>query len=191
MSIKTINTQGKNVLYIKTIPVAPILSTKQASVDSLSDANIDKKPVYTHSWLPEILELVTDLMDTAENIADRCLGLASTQIWNSSKPCPAIFIMRWPSKDKERGWVWQEFINPVIKGQGKTVKLQEGCLSYPDLVINKKRKSNVTMLYQTLKDPKQQAIKLTTVGHGQLPQIIQHEVDHLNGQCIRSRNFKR
>ena len=198
MAIKQLNTKGKDVLYIKTVPVAPILSTKDgkgAALSDLSSSNDDNgKPVYTHSWLPEIQQLVEDLMDTAESMAENTLGLASTQIWDGDpEKCPAIFIMRWPCDPsiKERGWVWQEFINPVIKGSGGTEKLTEGCLSYPGLVVKKKRKKNVTLIYQTLADPRQKAIKLTKLANGQLPHIVQHEVDHLNGVCIRSKNFQK
>ena len=82
--------------------------------------------------------------------------------------------------------------NPRITAHaGDEVLLEEGCLSYPGIVVNKKRKSNVTMLYQTLDNPVQKAIKLTKLANSDLPHIIQHEVDHLNGVCIRSRNFKK
>tara|TARA_Y100000592_G_C5400494_1_gene282850 strand:+ start:88 stop:663 length:576 start_codon:yes stop_codon:yes gene_type:complete len=191
MAIKKINEQGADVLYKKAAPVAPLLKTAPAEQQASLTEDVSNKPKYDFEWMPEILELVEDLKDTAESIADRCLGLAATQIWDKDTPCPSIFVMRWPKEGSERGWDWQEFINPVMKSSGKTIKYQEGCLSYPGIVVNKKRKSNVTMLYQTLDNPVQKAIKLTKLANSDLPHIIQHEVDHLNGVCIRSRNFKK
>ena len=198
MAVKKINEQGADVLYIKAAPVAPILkaSDKEKMHETLSEGAKDFKSDqkgYDFEWLPEIYQLVDDLKDTAESIADRCLGLASTQIWDKDTPCPAIFVMRWPTpRDMEnaRGWIWKEFINPVMISSGKTIPYREGCLSYPGMTVRKKRKSNVTMLFQTLDDPRQRSIKLTKLAHADLPHIVQHEVDHLNGLCIRSRNFK-
>ena len=194
MAVKKINEQGADVLYNKAAPVAPLLKTAPDKTQTSLTADVSNKPKYDFEWLPEVIELVEDLKDTAESIADRCLGLAATQIWDKDTPCPAIFVMRWPAPEgvkSERGWIWQEFINPVMKSSGKTIKYQEGCLSYPGMVVNKKRKSNVTMLYQTLDNPVQRAIKLTKLANSELPHIVQHEVDHLNGICIRSRNFKK
>lgn len=189
--IKKINTQGCGVLYKMTMPCAPLLE-KTTAVESLSLANEEGgEEKISYRWPEHIINLITDLKDTAESIADNCLGLASTQIWDSSESCPSIFVMRWTDNTTKRGWKWQEIINPVMKPSGKTKKLEEGCLSYPNIVVQKKRKSNVTLFFQTLDDPRQKVAKLTYLQHGITTRIIQHEVDHLNGVCIRSRNFRR
>jgi peptide deformylase len=216
--IKEINTQGKSVLYINTEPVVPIITRKpdekvqlgsltgnqhftidQDDIDIAQDnpnaaISIDQSgEKYTCVWPSMYLTLVRDLLDTAESIADRCMGLASTQIWDLDEPCPSIFVMRWPCSEKlnKRGWAWQEFINPQIVCSGKTLKLAEGCLSYPNLTIKKTRKANVTLAYQTLTEPRRRTEKFTSASHNWIPQVMQHECDHLSGKCIRSRNFKR
>jgi len=212
--IKEINKQGTPCLYTPTEPVVPIITKgevkeKDKSIISLTD-NQDKdyhypgveaekkethdnkkKETFTCVWPQMYLDLVRDLLDTAESIADTCMGLAATQIWDKKEPCPAIFVMRWPSKEHKRGWNWQEFINPAIKGSGKTLKLEEGCLSYPGLKVRKTRKANVTLAFQTLTDPRRQVHKFTANEHGWIPHVMQHECDHLMGKCVRSKNFKK
>ena len=108
--IKNINQQGADVLYKPTTPVAPIvrLNDKEltSSLTAINETEIPGERGYTHHWEPEIVELVKDLKDTCESIVDRCFGLASTQVWDYPKECPAIFVMRWPS-DGERGFEWK------------------------------------------------------------------------------------
>ena len=193
--IKDINKQGKKVLYEHAAPVVPILNLNGQSkeISSLTEQSTEKGLPHI-IWPDMYLELITDLIDTAENIADQCMGLASTQIWDKEDPCPSIFIMRWPHMDdkdpRHRGWEWQEFINPIIKTSGKTLKLTEGCLSYPNLTVKKTRKANVEMTFQTLTNPKQQTLRFTEKEHKWIPHVIQHEYDHLRGVCVRSKNFE-
>ena len=192
--IKPINERGSPVLYNTTIPVAPIVQLKKETT-SLTAANTEELlpegMMQTVKWQPHIIQLVADLIDTAESMAERCLGLAATQIWDGDpNECPSIFVMRWPKKESKRNWDWAEFINPMIKTSGKTLKLEEGCLSYPGLVVKKARSANITLVYQSLFEPRQRTFKLTRNQHRELPHIIQHEIDHLNGKCVRSPNFK-
>jgi peptide deformylase len=196
--IRPLNLKGKDVLYNECIPIAPLirLDDKQLS-RSLTAANIEDDDVTgtekRFSWPIEVTQLIGDLKDTAESIADSCFGLASTQIWHKDpKKCPSVFVLRWPI-DKtinERGWDWKEIINPMVQTSGKSYKIQEGCLSYPGTSYRKRRKSNIILKYQTLDNPGQVTLKLTRAQHDPLPWIIQHEIDHLMGKCIRSKNFK-
>lgn len=207
--IKPINKQGAPVLYEKTAPVAPIITRVEgtekglSSLSDQSDSAHKPKEIFGTDesggkikfvWPTMYLQLVADLLETAESIADTCMGLAATQIWDKHpEPCPNIFIMRWPCERtiKERGWDWQEFINPICKLSGKTVKLQEGCLSYPGLSVKKTRKSTVNLTFQTLTNPRQQKARFTMNQHSWIPHVIQHECDHLKGVCVRSRNFQK
>ena len=196
--IRKLNLKGEPVLYNQCVPIAPLVKLDDKKLtSSLSDVNVESDEVAgtekKSSWPTEVIQLVEDLKDTAESIADSCFGLASTQIWHKEPDrCPSVFVMRWPiSKDiKERGWDWREIINPFMKTSGKSYKNQEGCLSYPGTSYRKRRSANVTLLYQTLIEPRQRQIKLTRNEHDPLPWIIQHEVDHLMGKCIRSKNFE-
>ena len=198
--IKKINKQGVSCLYEPTTGVGPLITKKAAGagvsiegaqLGSLTGGNTGE---FEAVWPEEVIQLVDDLKDTCESIADSCMGLAATQIWDSNAPCPAIFVMRWPvSKEHDpknsRGWIWQEFINPIVKLSGKTQKMQEGCLSYPGVTVKKTRKGTVDFIYQTLDHPKQRRFKLNMREHGWVPHVIQHEYDHLKGKCIRSKNW--
>lgn len=69
------------------------------------------------------------------------------------------------------------FINPKItKTSKKKVMLDEGCLSVPDIYGHTKRYEKVTIRAQ---DEKGNVFQRGT--SGLLAQIVQHEVDHLNG----------
>ena len=207
--IRDINKKGTACLYNPTVMVGPMVTHKREGqagmtlegeqVSSLTGQQDDGTGKFVAIWPSDITELVQDLKETCEDIADTCMGMASTQIWWKKDPCPAIFVMRWPIAQNEdeqtdagnikRGWRWQEFINPIVKLSGKTQKLEEGCLSYPNLTVKKTRKGSVDFVYQTLENPKQQRLKLNMKSHGWVPHVIQHEYDHLRGVCIRSKNW--
>ena len=170
--IRTINLKGTPVLYTSAIqcmePASTDLTT--AVADSI--------------WNMEVMDLITDLKDTAENIANNCLGLAANQIWSKEPPCPAVFVMRWPDPKEVRQWSWKAIINPVIKGTGPTLKLEEGCLSFPDKPVRKSRSKNVILTYQSEFDSTRTAVKFLQ-HQGWFSHIIQHEMDHLLGKTIR------
>jgi peptide deformylase len=170
--IKKINKRTSAVLYQKAIQCVPLVESGLTSV-------LEKKTV----WLPEVHELIQDLKDTAENIANQCLGLAANQIWDKDMQCPAVFIMRWPNDTDSRGWGWKAIINPQIKLTGKTLKLEEACLSFPGRHKKKSRGKNVTMLFQTETNIKMQVIKFLQ-NHGNWGHIVQHEYDHLLGTPV-------
>jgi len=178
--IKKINTFSEPVLYKKTAPVKPKTSSLTAAVDDSASL-----------WSPEIMDLCTDLVETAESMSEQCLGLAATQIWDKPTPCPRIFVMRWftkPEANIERGWAWQTIINPLIKTSGKTIKWEEGCLSLPNKVFKKSRKKNVLMTFQTVDSLKPVTMKF--FGKDNIVSyVIQHEVAHLEGTLI-SHQFK-
>jgi len=94
------------------------------------------------------------------------VGLAANQINKDL----SIFI----AYDNKRFYT---FINPeIIKFFGKEKIMEEGCLSVPKIWGQVKRYEGVVLRYQDLfgKNKKLKA-------KGLLAQIIQHEIDHLNG----------
>ena len=77
----------------------------------------------------------------------------------------------------------QEFVetitcfNPVIlKSYGESVFFEEGCLSYPDEIINVKRPDIIDVKYE---DEGGKEHKMTL--QGLASRIFQHEYDHLEG----------
>jgi peptide deformylase len=201
--IRKINKNREDVLYKPTCGVGPLITKNapnagpalESQVSSLSDQSTQDAQGFTVIWPDDIKELVQDLKDTCEDIKDSCMGMAATQIWwKPDEPCPAIFVMRWPiSKEDDPhfkdGWEWKEFINPIVKLSGKTVKMEEGCLSYPNVKVKKTRKHVVDFTFQTLNHPKQARLLLNMTDHGWVPHVIQHEYDHLRGVCVRSQNW--
>ena len=184
--IRKLNTFGKPVLYKRTMPIQP----KAAA--GLTGAMDDSQSL----WSQEIEDLAKDLVDTAESMADNCLGLAATQIWHKDTPCPRMFVMRWPidpnneeaKKQHPRGWTFQVILNPVVKTTGKTIKWEEGCLSLPGKSFHKKRGKNCIMTFQFMNSVK--PISMKFFGKDNIiPYIIQHEVDHLDGKLINN-SFK-
>ncbi len=96
------------------------------------------------------------------------VGLAANQIGINL----SIFVAYDYEKEK-----FYTFINPnIIKFLGQEKIMDEGCLSIPDKWGQVKRYEGVVIEYEDLFGKKK---KLRV--NGLLAQIIQHEIDHLNG----------
>lgn len=112
-------------------------------------------------------QLVRDLIDTATSVGKNCVSLSAIQI---SEPYRVIVVY-----DGQR---YVPFINPVItRYLGTEYETEEGCLSVEGTHIVK-RYTGVEIMHQ--KGNKFVKEKYT----GFYAQIIQHEVDHLNGELI-------
>lgn len=99
------------------------------------------------------------------------VGLAATQVGRTEQ----FFVAQVPEKK------FYALFNPrITKTEGKTVLLDEGCLSVPGIYGKVPRYEAVT-LEATTHTGKPITIKAT----GLLAQILQHETDHLKGVlCI-------
>jgi peptide deformylase len=114
----------------------------------------------------EIQTLIEDMFETM--YAARGVGLAAPQIGISKK----IAVID-PTGEKSQQLV---LINPeIIAAQGEE-EMQEGCLSVPGVFDTVKRASKVTL---RALDREGQVYELEA--KGLLAEIIQHEIDHLNG----------
>ena len=116
--------------------------------------------------------LVQDMIDTAHEHIENCVGLACIQI---GVPKRVILV--------KMGEKFIPFINPTIIQRSKeTFLTNEGCLSL-DGEKEVRRHRRIKLGYTTL-DGK------TKVGEfgGFAAQIIQHECDHLNGILIKENN---
>ena len=63
--------------------------------------------------------------------------------------------------------------------------MNEGCLSVPDVRLDVKRPNKITLKYQD-----RYGNKFTNEFDALLARVIQHEVDHLNGNLIINRVSK-
>lgn len=174
--VREINIYGNPVLNQVCVPCVP-----KEKKSFLSDVSEESQ----QAWPDEIVELVQDLKDTATSNMENTLGLAAPQIWWKDTPCPAVFVVRANRGSTEMpDFVFTELINPKIKTSGKSVRLEEGCLSVPNFTKPVKRKLNVTVSYQLLDSPKVLTSKLFG-RHDMNAIVIQHEYDHLIGKLIK------
>jgi peptide deformylase len=112
----------------------------------------------------EIKNLVKEMKKIM--IQNSGVGLAANQIGKNL----SIFV----AYDNKKFYT---FINPeIVKFFGKEKIMEEGCLSIPNVWGQIKRYEGVVVSYQDLFGKKK---KLKA--KGLLAQIIQHEIDHLNG----------
>ena len=69
------------------------------------------------------------------------------------------------------------FINPVLDDfTRKTVELWDDCMSFPDILVKVKRYKNCRISFRDLKWKRHSIIL-----EDNLSELLQHEVDHLNG----------
>ena len=73
--------------------------------------------------------------------------------------------------------------NPrIIKKYNDSVWCEEGCLSFPDEIINIQRPDRIVVKYED-EDKKEHKIKLD----GLAARVFQHEIDHLEGIAFTER----
>lgn len=142
--------------------IKKIVSVKEASLRLKSKPveRIDKK----------IAALIHDLKDTLQAQNDpEGVGLAAPQIGKNLR----IFIL----KDKDN---LKAVINPKVvsisKKKGKNEKVMEGCLSLPHFYGPVVRAASIKISYLD-----ELGKKITEKFEGFSAQIVQHELDHLDG----------
>ena len=80
----------------------------------------------------------------------------------------------------ERPWL---VINPRLVGMSKeTMELWDDCMSFPDLLVRVRRRSGFTLAYRN-----EQWAEQTLAVDGVLSELLQHEIDHLDGVLAVSR----
>jgi len=115
--------------------------------------------------LHELLDDLAATMYHAEGV-----GLAASQI-AVMKRVAVIDIGA-----REEGHALIELVNPKVVESEGTLIWQEGCLSFPDLLVDVKRAARVVVEYQD-RHGAQQRIE----GDDLLGVALQHEIDHLDG----------
>ena len=108
-----------------------------------------------------------DLLDTLRANADRCVGMAANMIGVKKR----IIVI-------SDGGVYTEMFNPELIRAADAFTAEEGCLSLTGTRQTKRFRS-IRVRYQTR--TMQTRIKSYT---GWTAQIIQHELDHLDGIII-------
>ena len=112
--------------------------------------------------------LIQDMIDTALEYKDTCAGLACIQIGIPKR----IIVVK-------QGDNYIPYINPIIfQKSNKTYTTQEGCLSVEG-THTVRRHQSIKLIWTT---PEGQ--KKMKEFKGWIAQVIQHEIDHLNGILI-------
>jgi peptide deformylase len=132
----------------------PVLRKKCSSVKKIDD--------------PAIRRAITDLADTLNNFRKQKgfgRGIAAPQIGVTSR---ILFI----NVDRPMA-----LVNPKIVSRSKTLMtLWDDCFSFPDILVKLKRHSAVTVDYLDENGAKQRLN-----ANGGLSELLQHEIDHLDG----------
>lgn len=116
----------------------------------------------------EDLQAVQDLLDTLAAHRDACVGMAANMIG----VCKQIIVF-----DNEG--IYAAMLNPTIVKQSEEYEAEESCLSLLGGPRKTKRYRKIKVQYQTV----DMQTRLKTF-EGWTAQIIQHEIDHLNGVLI-------
>lgn len=120
--------------------------------------------------LERLAASMVEAMDREEGV-----GLAATQVGVLSR----MIVWRDPENDDEL----HTFVNPVVTEQSETcATANEGCLSLPGASVEVTRPEAVTVSAEDLQG-RNLAMGLT----GFAARIVQHEIDHLDGQLILDR----
>ena len=119
----------------------------------------------------DLLDLVRDLSDTLSAFREATgygRGIAAPQIGVLER---VIFIRMQPI-----GFCGP-LINPEItRSSESTMELWDDCFSFPDLMVRVSRASQITVDYQD-----DRGLKQTLKAEGDLSELLQHEIDHLDG----------
>ena len=155
----TIDTNDSTAIKVEAGKVLPLLSEDDPKL---------KTPTKEFSFLGEGLQkaesLARDLIETVK--AHRAFGLAANQCGIDSSVIAFGY-----------GDDYSVMFNPkIISSSQETVMVQEGCLSFPFLILNINRPKTLTLEFQDYKGDKQ-----TQTLEGMSARVILHELDHLNG----------
>ena len=133
------------------------------------------KPITDFSNLDPLID---DMFDTMYE--ENGIGLAANQIDVDLQ----LFVVDISDIDEE-GESIHVFANAeIIETVGETW-MNEGCLSVPDVRLDVKRPNKITLKYQD-----RHGNKFTNEFDALLARVIQHEIDHLNGNLIINRVSK-
>ena len=136
----------------------PILKKESVSIPQVDDHH------------RELIKQMYEVMYSANGV-----GLAAPQIGLNIR----IFVLDAGSRDEEKKPI--TIINPkIISLEKNTVPYEEGCLSFPEHFADIDRPENIKIEYLNENNSKK-----SSTFKGFESRIIQHELDHLNGQQIK------
>ena len=119
----------------------------------------------------ETIELIRDMFATMRNA--KGIGLAANQVGVDKQ----IFVVDISGVEGYEESKPKTIINPkIIERSEKKNKMEEGCLSIPDVRAEVERPEEITITYQDV-DLKEHTLRTGDI----LARVMQHEFDHLQG----------
>ena len=135
---------------------------------------------------PTTVKLVLNMVKTM--YIERALGLAANQVGRQEQI--VVIDVHYTSADPivretcQRTGGALVLINPVIKElSGEMITAEEGCLSFPDLVMQVPRYSKVIVEADDMFGYRRE-ITADLASGDILSRVIQHELDHLKGKLM-------
>ena len=126
----------------------------------------------------ELKEFVNNMFETMKKYGG--IGLSANQV---GKPYRMFIMGDHPQVHQSKKWVC---INPEVTLASKqTIRMKEGCLTFPFLFLDIERPSSVKVKYldEDLKEQEEDMI-------GIVSRCFQHELDHMNGIVFTERVSK-
>lgn len=122
--------------------------------------------------LPALCELVQDLTDTLaywRSTTGYGRGIAAPQLGVLQR----VIFLKLPGAEP-----WH-LINPeIIHRSDEKIILWDGCLSFLSIFVQVERHREITIRYQNLSG---ETLEFTAGDDGNLSELLQHEIDHLDG----------
>ena len=120
------------------------------------------------------VSFINKLLEKAKNMD--AFGLAAVQVGNPIR----LFVAKFDDKKD-----YEVVINPhVIRRGEETNKQNEGCFSFPGLMVPVDRPTRVHVVYQLFESATQDTREVERAFAGIQARIMQHELEHLEGKTF-------
>lgn len=153
--------------HTRPVMLLPIVKFDVAALTKVSEEwDFEKPPM-------DATELAYNLVDTM--LHNNGLGLAAIQVGIAYR----VFAMRGSTNEAGNPEMFCFFNPKLVSVSNEQIKLEEGCLSFPNVVVEVKRPKDVRLRF-TLPNGQTDTRTFT----GMTARCVQHEMDHLDGKIF-------
>lgn len=132
------------------------------------DPRLEEPTETVEEFGDELRALARDMVETMYRAAG--IGLAAPQVGRSERICVIDLSV---GADPEQLHV---LVNPRVVDQQGEIREEEGCLSFPDLLLVVPRPARLAVEYEDL-----EGVTQRLEGEELLARCLHHEIDHLDG----------
>ena len=124
---------------------------------------------------------LSDAIAVGQDLRDTLMNFRAEHGWGRAIAAPQIGVLkRIVYLHITRPWL---LINPAMVGMTENMmELWDDCMSFPDLLVRVKRHTGLTLAYLD-----EHWVERTLAVEGVLSELLQHEIDHLDGVLAVSR----